>query len=76
MDAQEEAFRELLAKRNIPAQGLLEKQPGTYRRWLEMFGQTHPESFLLLVRNEINQVRRQVQGLPAEKRLDQNQPNP
>lgn len=67
MAEEEVAFRELLAKRNIQPDRLLEKQPETYRRWLQLFSQTHPESFLLLVRQEINQVRRQVQGLPAEK---------
>ncbi len=63
----EAAFRELLARRNIPPDALLAKQPETYRRWLGIFAKVHPESFLAQIRNEINRVRRQVQGLPIQR---------
>jgi hypothetical protein len=61
------AFIEVLRKRNIDAAALLARQPDVYHRWRAIYGSTHPEAFLGLIRNEINRVRRQVQHLPVQR---------
>ena len=69
MDAQSpsppprQAFVALLAKRNIDATALQAALPEVYRRWIQLFESSHPDSFLAQIRFEINAVRRQVQGL-------------
>jgi hypothetical protein len=66
----EVAFRELLLKRNIDGDALLRQQPAVYRRWLEIFSANHPDSFLGLVRNEINRVRRELKDMPVQRVQD------
>lgn len=66
----EDGFSLLMEKKKIDPATLAAHFPEVDARWRQLFSQTGESSFLALIRNEINAVRRQVQGLPLQRRAD------
>lgn len=60
-----EEFASWLAKKKIDAAQLQAAKPTVYAAWFQGFQAMHPDSLLMLIKFEINQVRRELLGLAS-----------
>ncbi len=51
-------FEEYLVSKKIDGDEFRRLQPGRYLEWQDLFSQTHPESFTMLKKFLINDIRR------------------